>query len=75
MTLEHWGNVMSSRPTDRASDSVAKDRPTEFSEHAASVLAQAALEGLADMAEGRLVEGGELDKALAVVLPQPRLKD
>jgi hypothetical protein len=66
---------MSSRPTDRASDSEDQDRLTELSEHASLVLAQATLEGLADMAEGRLVEGCELDKALAVVPPQPRLKD
>lgn len=66
---------MSSHPNDRASDCEASERPTEFSDHAALVLAQAALEGLADMAEGRLVEGGKLDKALAVVPPQPRLKD
>lgn len=64
---------MSSLPTDWAFESVAKDRPAEFSDHAALVPAQAALEGLADMAAGRLVEGGELGKALAVVPPQPRL--
>ena len=66
---------MNSRPTYRASDNEAKDQLTELSEYAGSVLAQAALEGLADMAEGRLVDGDELDQALALALPQPRLKD
>lgn len=66
---------MSSLPTDGAPGSEGKDCPTEFSDHAALVLAQAALEGLADLTEGRLVEGGELDKALAVLPPQPRVKD
>ncbi len=64
---------MSSRPTDRASDIEAQDQLTELDELGGWVLAKAALDGLADMAEGRLVEDGELEKALAVVLPQPRL--
>ncbi|MEO3711468.1 hypothetical protein [Roseateles flavus] len=66
---------MSPRPTDRASDIEAQDQLTELDELGGWVLAKAALDGLADMAEGRLVEDGELEKALAVVLPQPRFKD
>lgn len=64
---------MSSRPANEASDSEANDRLTELSEYAGLVLGQAALDGLADMAEGRLAEGGELGEVLAVVPPQPRL--
>lgn len=66
---------MSSLPTDGAPGSEGKDCPTEFSDHAALVLAHAALEGLVDMTKGRLLEDSELDQALAVVSPQPRLKD
>lgn len=66
---------MNSRPNDVAPSSEGPDQLNELSERAALVLAHAALEGLVDMTEGRLLEDSELDQALAVVSPQPRLKD
>jgi PHD/YefM family antitoxin component YafN of YafNO toxin-antitoxin module len=43
-------------------------------EHAGLVLAQAALEGLEDLAAGRVLDEAELDAALAVTPIQPRKK-
>ncbi|MDC6168387.1 hypothetical protein [Paucibacter sp. XJ19-41] len=66
---------MSSRPTNGASNSEAQDQLTELTEHARLMLAQAALDGLTEVAEGRLLEDGLLDQALTVVPPKARLKD
>ncbi|WP_271007427.1 hypothetical protein [Paucibacter sp. B51] len=66
---------MNSRPNDGAPSSENPDQLNELSERAALALAHAALEGLVDMTKGRLLEDSELDQALAVVSPQPRLKD
>ncbi len=62
---------MSSPSTDRASDSEAQDRLTMLAEHAALVLAAAALDGLADVAAGHLLNDCELDQALAGASPRP----
>jgi PHD/YefM family antitoxin component YafN of YafNO toxin-antitoxin module len=43
-------------------------------EHAGLVLAQAALEGLEDLAAGRVVNEPDLDRALAPRPPRPRKK-
>lgn len=43
-------------------------------EHAGLVLVQGALEGLADLASGRLLDEGELDAALALGPAEPRKK-
>ncbi|WP_038212145.1 type II toxin-antitoxin system Phd/YefM family antitoxin [Xenophilus azovorans] len=43
-------------------------------EHAGLVLAQGALEGLADLEAGRVIEDSELDQALAVTRVKPRKK-
>ncbi len=75
LTLEQRVTVMNSRPAENASDSEAQDQLTGSDELTLTALAQAALDGLADIAEGRLIEDIELDQALAVVLPQPGLKD
>jgi len=41
-------------------------------EHAGLVLAQGALEGLEDLAAGRVMDEAELDRALSVAPSQPR---
>jgi prevent-host-death family protein len=43
-------------------------------EHAGLVLAQAAIEGLEDLAAGRVVDEAELEWALAPAKPRPRKK-
>jgi PHD/YefM family antitoxin component YafN of YafNO toxin-antitoxin module len=43
-------------------------------EHAGLVLGQAALEGLEDVAGGRVLEGTDLDQALSMTRAKPRKK-
>lgn len=43
-------------------------------EHAGLVLVQGALEGLEDLAAGRVLDEGELDRALALAPARPRKK-
>jgi PHD/YefM family antitoxin component YafN of YafNO toxin-antitoxin module len=43
-------------------------------EHAGLVLVQSALEGLGDLAAGRVVEDSELDRALSIGRAKPRRK-
>jgi hypothetical protein len=67
-------NVMSLRTSDVAPISETPDRLTELAEHAGLVLVQGAIDGLEDVAVGRVLDEGELDKALADVPARPRNK-
>jgi len=65
---------MSLRTSDVAPISETPDRLTELAEHAGLVLVQGAIDGLEDVAVGRVLDEGELDKALADVPARPRNK-
>lgn len=54
-------------PTDGESSSDDQDRLTEWAERSNLLLARAALDGLVDLAAGRLLDDGELDQALVVM--------